>query len=189
MSNNQPTVSCIIWAVNTALNHIAIGIVVGNAYAEADRPEDNFYMIVDKQFHEWWTNCLEHPPIPYGQVILILKNLQGHPKGPRLWHKHIHGIMLNGLGFSTCTHEHCLYYECNKGGNNLILVLRQVDDFIISAKLLATTFDIKPQIQSKMTNPLNDLGIIKHFNGVDIQQTHYYIRVLAAPESLTIMDG
>jgi hypothetical protein len=123
----------VLWAVNTALNHIAIGIDVGNAYAEADGPEEKFYMIVDKQFHEWWTACLGNDPIPYGQVIPILKNLQGHPEGPRLWHKHIHRIMLNDLGFSACTHEHCLYYKRDTNGKNLILVLRQVDDFIISA--------------------------------------------------------
>ena len=136
-------------------------------------------MIVDKQFHEWWTECLGNPTIPYGQVIPILKNLQGHPDGPRLWHKHIHGIMINDLGFQACTNEHCLYYKRDKDDKNLILVLRQVDDFIISASLLATTLNIKAQIQTKMTNPLNDLGIIKRFNGVDIQQTRYYVKVFA----------
>ena len=58
-------------------------------------------------------------------------------------------------------------------------VLRQVDDFIISASLLNTALDIKAQIQTKMTNPLNDLGIIKRFNDVDIQQTRYYVKVFA----------
>jgi hypothetical protein len=73
--------------------------------------------------------------------------------------------------------KHCLYYKGDKDGRNLILVLRQVDDFIISANLLATTSEIKAQIQSKMTNPLNDLDIIQRFNGVDIQQTRHYVNV------------
>jgi hypothetical protein len=178
----------VLWAVNTALNHIAIGIDVGNAYAEADGPEDKFYMIVDKQFQEWWTNCLGNSPIPYGQVIPILKNLQGHPEGPRLWHKHIHKIMLHDLGFSACTHEHCLYYKRDKDSKNLILVLRQVDDFIISASLLATALDIKAQIGKKMHNPLHDLGIIKRFNGVDIQQTRYYVKVFAETYLTRVLD-
>jgi hypothetical protein len=178
----------VLWAVNTALNHIAIGIDVGNAYAEADGPEDKFYMIVDKQFHEWWTDCLGNPSIPYGQVIPILKNLQGHPEGPRLWHKHIHRIMLNDLGFKACTHEHCLYYKRDKDNKNLILVLRQVDDFIISAKLLSTALDIKSQIGRQMTNPLNDLGIIKRFNGVDIQQTRYFVKVFAETYLTRVLD-
>jgi hypothetical protein len=169
----------ILWAVNTALNHIAIGIDVSNAYAEADGPDEKFYMVVDKQFHEWWTECLGNPPIPYGYVIPILKNLQGHPEGPRLWHKHIHSIMLDSLDFKACTHEHCLYYKRDEATNELILVLRQVDDFIISAKLKAAALAVKAKLQLHMTNPLHDLGIIKRFNGVDIPQTRHYVKVYA----------
>ena len=36
---------------------------------------------------------------------------------------------------------------------------------------------IRQEIQSYMANPLNDLGIIKRFNGVDIIQTRHYIKV------------
>ena len=136
-------------------------------------------MIVDKQFHEWFTDCLGNGPIPYGHVIPILKNIQGHPEGPLLWHKHIHGIMLNDLGFSACTHEHCLYYKRDKDGNNLILVLRQVDDFIISANLLTTAFDIEAYHGLRHRSTDSDLGVIKRFNGVNIQQRRYCVKVLA----------
>jgi hypothetical protein len=107
------------------------------------------------------------------------ENLQGHPEGPRLWHKHIHGIMLDSLGFKACTHEHCLYYKRDETSNELILVLRQVDDSIISAKHHKAALDIKAQLQVHMTNPLHDIGIIKRYNGVDIQQTRHFVKVSA----------
>jgi hypothetical protein len=38
---------------------------------------------------------------------------------------------------------------------------------------------IKQQIQDNMVNELNKLGVIKRFNGLDIQQTRHYIKMLA----------
>jgi hypothetical protein len=165
-----------MWALIAALNFVGLGIDVGNAFAEAPPPKDPFYMQVDAQFHDWWTQCLGKPPIPEGYVIPILKNLQGHPEGPRLWDTHIRGIICNSLGFATTTHEQCFYYKRTKT-DGLILILRQVDDFIIGAKEMATCKAIRLEIQGHMANPLNDLGIIKRFNGVDIVQTRHYIKV------------
>ena len=133
-------------------------------------------MQADKQFREWWTQCLRNPPIPEGYVIPILKNLQGHPEGPRLWDNHIRGIMCKNLGFKTTTHEQCFYYK-RTITDGLILILRQVDDFIIAAKSMTTCQAIRKEIQGFMANPLNDLGIIKRFNGIDIIQTKHYVKV------------
>ena len=166
----------LIWALIAALNYIGLGIDVGNAFAEAPPPKDPFYMQVDSQFQEWWTQCLGKAPIPYGWVIPILKNLQGHPEGPRLWDTHIRGIICYNLGFATTTHEQCFYYKRTKT-DGLILILRQVDDFIIAAKSMSTCQAIRREIQGFMANPLNDLGIIKRFNGVDILQTRHYVKV------------
>ena len=87
--------------------------------------------------------------------------------------------MLDSLDFKACTHEHCLYYKRDKVTNELILVLRQVDDFIISAKLKASALAVKNSLEKHMTNPLHDLGVIKRFNGADIQQTRHYVKVFA----------
>jgi hypothetical protein len=56
-------------------------------------------MVADTQFCDWWENCLGNSPLPRGYVIHILRNLQGHPEAPRLWHKHINGILLTKMGF------------------------------------------------------------------------------------------
>lgn len=164
------------WAITAAINYISLGCDVSNAFAEAPPPGKPFYMYVDDQFREWWTQHLNRPPIPRGYVIPILRNLQGHPEAPRLWHKHINDILINKLGFDHTTHEPCLYFK-HHPEYGLILILRQVDDFLISAKTLEIAEIIRQQIQSHMQNELNDLGVIKRFNGMDIQQTRHYIKL------------
>jgi hypothetical protein len=164
------------WAITAGINYISIGCDVSNAFAEAAPPSIPFFMEVDAQFLDWWVNCLGNAPIPIGWVIPILRNLQGHPEAPRLWHKHINGILVNDLGFDHTTHEPCLYFK-HHPEHGLILLLRQVDDFLISAKTKAIAEEVRSQIQSKMTNELNDLGVIKRFNGMDIDQTRHYVRL------------
>jgi hypothetical protein len=150
------------WAITAGVNHISLGCDVSNAFAEAPPPSIPFYMEVDDQFLDWWVNCLGNDPIPKGWVVPILRNLQGHPEAPRLWHKHINGILVNELGFDHTTHEPCLYFK-HHPEHGLILILRQVDDFLISAKTRQIADEVRQQIQSKMTNKLNDLGVIKRF--------------------------
>ena len=97
----------------------------------APGPDEPFYMVVDAQFQHWWTVCKKQDPIPAGYVVPILRNLQGHPEGPRLWNKHADQL-IRSLGYKQTTHEPCLYYKMNDNGR-LVLILRQVDDFIIGA--------------------------------------------------------
>lgn len=173
------------WALTAACNHIALGCDVANAFAEADAPEEPFYMEVDDQFNTWWTQHLGKPPIPQGYVIPILKNLQGHPEAPRLWSKHIDDIIQNKLHFASTTHEPCLYHKrvtspdttAQDDADTLIFVLRQVDDFMISAPTKIAADQVRQHIQQHMTNTLNDLGVIQRFNGVDIRQTKHYVKL------------
>ena len=165
-----------MWALVAALNYIALGCDVGNTFAEADGPKVQFFMKIDQQFTDWWIQHLKKPPIPLGYVIPILKNLQGHPEAPSLWHKHITRLLLDKLEFRHTTHEPCLYFKYNDS-NQLILILQQVDDFIIAAPTMQQCQTIRESIQALMTNPLNDLGVIKRFNGVDIQQTRQFVKL------------
>jgi hypothetical protein len=133
-------------------------------------------MEVDAQFLDWWVNCLGNEPIPHGWVIPILKNIQGHPEAPRLWHKHINRILTQELHYKHTTHEPCLYYK-HHPTHGLILILRQVDDFLVGAKTSTIANEVRQQIQSHMTNELHDLGIVKRFNGMDVIQTKHYVKI------------
>jgi hypothetical protein len=106
---------------------------------------------MDDKFNEWWTQHLKQKPIPKGYVILILKNLQGHPEVICLWHKHINDILVNKLKFDHTTHEPCLYFQ-HHPEHSLILILRQVNGFMISAKTEAIAKTIRDQIPNSIAH-------------------------------------
>lgn len=59
------------WAIVAAAGLIALGADAANAFAEAPPPVEPFYMKIDSQFAEWWTQCLGNPPIPDGYVLRV----------------------------------------------------------------------------------------------------------------------
>jgi len=170
----QPA-SRLFWALVAVLGFVAYGADVGNAFAEAPPPESPFYMSIDEQYRDWWTNHLGLPPIPDGYVLPVNHALQGHPESPRLWEKHINGILMR-MGFKHTTHERCIYYKTTALGE-FVLILRQVDDFSIASMTQMLSDSIIEEIGDNMIVPLNRLGLIKKFNGVDILQTRDYVKV------------
>ena len=162
----------VYWAMTAQACPIAMGADAGNAFAEAPPATEPFFMRIDDQFREWWTEYKGRPPIPPGYVLPVNHALQGHPEAPRLWERHIHDIIVNNLKFAPTTHEKCLYSR-RDSTDNLQMILRQVDDFSVSATEQDVCQDIIRQIGSHLTVPLNDLGIIRKFNGVNIQQTKW----------------
>jgi hypothetical protein len=103
-------------------------------------------------------------------VIPVKKALQGHLESPRLWDKYISKMITEELVFQSTVHEPCLYYKRDKD-DNLTLILRQVDDFQVANKDSKECDRIGELIQARMTNPLNQLGTIRKFNGVNVEQT------------------
>lgn len=75
----------LFWAIATKRGLIVCGADVSNAFAEAPAPQDTFYIIPDKIFHDWWVNHKKRQPIPEGWVLQVKYALQGHPESPRLW--------------------------------------------------------------------------------------------------------
>ena len=154
-----------------------MGADAGNAFAEAPPPREPFYMSIDDQYREWWTEHRNLPPIPTGYVLPVRHALQGHPESPRLWETHIHDILVTRLQFTPTTHEKCLYMKRSKANDRIQLLLRQVDDFAIAANDQDTCQKTISEIGSYLTVPLNDLGIIRKFNGVNVHQTKWYIKI------------
>merc|ERR1711884_778153 len=73
----------------------------------------------------------------------------------------------------TYTHEPCLYYKTDKD-NNLMLIVRQVDDILVCHKSAKECDKMANALQKKLTFPLNFLGTIQKFNGVDVDQTKHF---------------
>jgi hypothetical protein len=52
-----------------------------------------------------------------------------------------------------------------------------VDDFAIATKDEETAQFIITQINDKLHLPIHIMGIIKHFNGIDVEQTKHYVKI------------
>jgi hypothetical protein len=70
------------WSLIAALSYVGLGCDVSNAFAEAPAPKEPFYMVVDKQFQDWWEN---HQPPKAGlfQSSRTCKDTQRHPDNVR----------------------------------------------------------------------------------------------------------
>ena len=174
-SSLEQTGSRIFWATSAMNNYIVVGADASNAFAEAPPPKAPLYVYLDTQFREWWKTKGYAPLHPNQKVMRVKKALQGHPESPRLWAILIDKI-IQDLGFKPCAHEPCLYVNTKYNGEK-VYFLRQVDDFAISARTESIAHEIITKINSKMTIDIKSLGVINRFNGVDINQTKYFIKI------------
>ncbi len=173
---NSPDHTCsrIFYAISAAENLLIFGADVSNAFAEAPPPKQGFYIRPDPAFRDWWTSHKGRPPLPPNAVIPILSAMQGHPEAPRLWEKHADKI-LRTIGLQLTTHEPCLYSGVIN--DSRIFFLRQVDDFSVAATSESIATQVLDLIEDHLTIPLKRLGLISLFNGLDIEQTQYYIKI------------
>ena len=59
----------------------------------------------------------------------VLHSLKGHPSSGKQWMKMVEKMLIDDLGFSATTHDQCAHKRTDSDGT--ILILRQVDDFLI----------------------------------------------------------
>lgn len=164
----------LFYAIAAKKNHIIAGGDASNAFGEAKGPRQEYYIRPDAQFKLWWTEHLKRPPIPEGYVIPVQRNMQGHPEAPRLWSRHCHQLITD-LGFKATRHEPCLYR--GTFNNKEVFLLRQVDDFAVSADDLLTANAIISMLDESLKEPMKFQGIIDYFNGVTLVQTKDYIKI------------
>jgi hypothetical protein len=127
-------------------------------------------------FKEWWI-LKGRAPIPDGYVIPVLAAMQGHPESPRLWEKHIDKILRVHLKFTPTAHEPCLY--CGSVDGERVLFKRQVDDFKTANK-------VWDRIDEHLRMPMKHYGQVSMYNGLDVHQTRWYIKI-SIKTWLTIM--
>ena len=163
------TGSCIFYAVAAAEN------LVSNAFGEAPPPKQGFYIHPDKAFIEWF-KARYGKDIPDGWVIPVLAAMQGHPESPRLWEKHCDRI-LKKIGLIPTTHEPCLYFGYID--KDRVYFKRQVDDFAIACKAERIATLIFDAIAFELQIPIKHQGLITLFNGLDVLQSRWYIKIYA----------
>jgi hypothetical protein len=164
----------LFYAIAAAKNLLVFGADVSNAFAEAPPPKQGFFIHPDRAFHKWWVTHKKLPPIPPSHVIPVLSAMQGHPKSPRLWEKHADKI-LREIGLMPMVHEPCLYSGIIN--DILVLFMQQVDDFTIAAPDAHTSDILMDLINDGLKIPIKHQGYLDMYNGVDILQTWYYIKM------------
>ena len=124
----------LFFAIAAVRNFYVLFTDAGNAYTNARGPTIPTYFRVDDAYSDWYHTRFD-VHIPCGMVVHAKHALQGHPaEAPRLWEKHIHGILVDKLHFVPTTHEKCLYSRRHPDApEDLQMILRQVDDFLVSA--------------------------------------------------------
>jgi hypothetical protein len=171
----EQTSSRLFYAVAATENLLIFGADVSNAFAEAPPPKQPFFIRPDRAFHDWWINQhLHRDPIPDKHMIPVLSAMQGHPESPRLWEKHADKI-LREIGLTPTVHKPCLY--SGTFNNQRVLFMRQVDDFAIAAPDATTSDLIMDLIDERLSIPIKRQGYLNMYNGVDIYQTRYYIKI------------
>ena len=104
------------------------------------------------QIDDAWADWYEHTfgvKVNRNLVLPVLHALQGHPESGRLWEEHINKILADPyLNFKSTTHDKCIYQTTFEG--HTVLLLRQVDDFLISCKHKSTAKKIFDYIGKKL---------------------------------------
>jgi hypothetical protein len=161
-------------------NHLVFGADAVDAFAHTPAPPGpTRFISLCPAFIEWWKERFNEDLDPR-MALPLLRVLQGDPAAGRLWEAHINAI-LRKCGFTNTTHEKNLYRATIDGHN--VLLCRQVDDFALgapSATVATQIFNmigIGIQVPGEAKPPLIEDGIIKIYNGVDVQQTRDYIKL------------
>jgi hypothetical protein len=168
------TGSRIFYALSAVENKLVFGSDVSNAFGEAPPPKQGFYILPDQAFQAWWISK-GRKPIPPNHVIPVQAAMQGHPEAGRLWEKHIDKILRKDLKLMPTVHEPCLY--SGHVNDKRVLFKRQVDDFAVAVNEGATATLIFDALDSKLRIPMRRQGLIHMYNGLDILQSRYFIKV------------
>ena len=164
----------VYWGLTAIKGFIAIGADASNAFAEAPPPKAPLFVLVDRQYREWYKSKY-NKDIPKGYVLRVKHAIQGHPEAPRLWSEFIDEIIQSKLNLTPTTHEKCLYRGHMDGKE--VLFLRQVDDFSVAAEDEATCNKVIQEISKHLKAPLKNLGRVTRFNGVEVDQTNKFVRL------------
>jgi hypothetical protein len=103
----------------------------------------------------------EHPT----KVYRLKKALYGLKQAPRAWYNRIDAYLIKS-GFNRSQNEPTLYTKTDQQGK-ILIVCMYVDDMIYTGNLQLDSFKHAMQSEFEMT----DLGIMKYFLGIEVDQS------------------
>ena len=92
-----------------------------------------------------------------------------------MWSKHIHKILISKIGMKPTTHEQSLYKGTYDGQK--IYMLRQADDFAVSALNEHVANKFLEQLDEHLIEPLKMQGVLNYFNGINIVQSQNFLTI------------
>ena len=161
------------------------GADVTDAYAHSPAPDTATYLTIDDAYSEWYLKRFGKV-LNKRWVLPIRHSLQGHPESGKMWMRMIDQVLIKEMGFKSTTHDRCIYHNVIDG--ELVLLMRQVDDFMIActkeslAKNLTNIIGTKIRFETEKDRgeiPIEFLGLVDDYNGVDINQTNQYVEMSA----------
>ena len=167
-------------AISAAKGHTLVFADTSNAFQQSPPPEEQCYLAIDEAYTSWYHKRYGKRLDPNLYVIPLQKSLQGHPTSGVQWERMISGI-LTEVGFKSTTQERNIYHGTIDG--ELVLVCRQVDDFMISSKNAETCEKLIAVINAKATTGSQGIGditsdgIMTRYNGVDISQCRDHVKL------------
>ncbi|KAJ0576790.1 putative RNA-directed DNA polymerase [Helianthus annuus] len=102
-----------------------------------------------------------------GMVYKLFKALYGLKQAPRAWYSKIDGYFMKH-GFNRSSNEATLYTR-KDGAGNIIYVCLYVDDIICTASSDKLILEFKEGMKNEFE--MTDLGTMKQFLGLEVQQT------------------
>jgi len=164
----------LFFALAARENYRVYGGDAQDAYAHSPPPETPTFVSIDDAYADWYEHRFKKK-LDRSLVLPVLHALQGHPESGNLWEKHITAVLRSPkFGFKSTTHDKSTCSATFEGAK--ILLLRQVDDFVVAcpnedlAKRLHAQIGKALQLPSEDTPPFKYLGLIKDFNGLDVAQ-------------------
>ena len=153
-----------------------------DAYAHSTAPSET-HLAIDDAYADWYWDKFG-TEINRKHVLPVYHCLQGHPELGKMWMHFIDNIIIDQMGFKNTTNDRCIYWKVID--DEVIYLLRMVDDCIISCKSEQMARNIFNIIGEKMRFPSEKekgiihfefLGVVNDYNGVDIKQTSHYIEM------------
>jgi transposase InsO family protein len=142
-----------------------------NAFANSPPPSVPTYVMIDDAYWDWYKERFDKE-LDRHHVLPVQHALQGHPESGSLWEQLINELLLR-IGLQNTTHERNLYHGVINGDR--ILICRQVDDLAIGCENVATYDYVLNYLMGHVA--LTKEGLLRRFNGVDIDQTQHYVRI------------
>jgi len=163
----------LFFTISATTNKIVIIADTMNAYQQSPPPTKPCFLEIDEAYQSWFLKKFGKDIDPGKFIIPLGCALQGHPEAGALWEKMIVEILETIFGFQSTTHEQNIYRGEVKG--EIVFVCHQVDDFAIASDTIAMADFIISEIDKCVST--SNKGIGTKYNGVDILQTHDYIKL------------